>query len=161
MSEAEQESTNLERGGKEPAGPSGNPRSEGGEVFNPGTEVVNINEPELETSEEKLLATPQHHNIHLPQNVELRRDIEKLFVNNLPKEADEGKLEKLFAKYGQVVSVVIPETVSKRRAEYAIVEMENYRAAEEAMKFLSGSEFEGKRITVTPALTNDEFRKPS
>jgi len=120
-----------------------------------------MNESELESSEEKILSTTQHHNIHLPQNVEVRRDIEKLFVNNLPKGAEEQKLKDLFSKYGQVMSVVIPQTVSKRRAGYAIVEMENYRAAQQAIEFLSGSDLDGQRITVTPALTQDEFRRPS
>jgi RNA recognition motif-containing protein len=91
----------------------------------------------------------------------VRRDIEKLFVNNLPKGAEEQKLKDLFSKYGQVMSVVIPQTVSKRRAGYAIVEMENYRAAQQAIEFLSGSDLDGQRITVTPALTQDEFRRPS
>lgn len=119
---------------------------------------VDIHEADLEDSEEKILSENATGNTHVPQNADIRHGVQNLFVNNLPTDASEQTLTQLFEGHGKVLSVVIPETVSKKKARYGIVEMEDDRQAILAMEKLGGSDLNGSKITVTPALTRQEYR---
>ena len=135
---------------------------EQGNEFAPEAKMdVDIREDELQDDEVRMMEERHHNNLHFPRNIDLRHDVQKLFVNNLPKNANEESLTKLFSQHGKVISAVIPQTVSKQKACYAIVEMENHRQADDAMRLLSGHELDGSRITITPAMNQDEFPGPS
>ena len=76
----------------------------------------------------------------------------KLYVGNLSYSMDNGQLEDLFSKYGQVRSAeVIQDRDSGRSKGFGFVEMNDDNAAREAMEGLNGREQDGRPLTVNEA----------
>ena len=76
----------------------------------------------------------------------------KLYVGNLSYTMDNGQLEDLFSKYGQVRSAeVIQDRDSGRSKGFGFVEMGYDNAAREAMEGLNGREQDGRPLTVNEA----------
>jgi RNA recognition motif-containing protein len=73
----------------------------------------------------------------------------KLFVGNLSFKTTQEDLQGLFAEYGEVVSVAIPQDRDTgRQRGFAFVEMANQADAEAAIKALNGREVGGRQIAV-------------
>lgn len=73
----------------------------------------------------------------------------KLFVGNLSFKTTQQDLEELFAQYGEVVSVAIPQDrETGRQRGFAFVEMANQENAEAAIKALNGRDLDGRQIAV-------------
>jgi RNA recognition motif-containing protein len=73
----------------------------------------------------------------------------KLFVGNLSFKTTQAELQELFAAYGEVVSVSIPQDrETGRQRGFAFVEMANQADAEAAIKGLNGKEVGGRQIAV-------------
>ena len=76
----------------------------------------------------------------------------KLYVGNLSYNMDNGQLEDLFSKYGQVRSAeVIQDRDTGRSKGFGFVEMNDDNAAREAMEGLNGQEQDGRPLTVNEA----------
>jgi RNA recognition motif-containing protein len=81
----------------------------------------------------------------------------RLFVGGIPFKSTEEDLKALFAKYGNVVSVVIIKyKYSGRSKGFGFVEMETEEEAKKAMEALNDSEMEGRKITVNEAKPREE-----
>ena len=75
----------------------------------------------------------------------------KLYVGNLSYNAREEDLRTLFEKYGSIQSVnIITDKFSGRSKGFAFVEMSSGEEAQKALE-LNGSEFLGRKITVSEA----------
>ncbi|HEY9733738.1 MAG: RNA-binding protein [Candidatus Obscuribacterales bacterium] len=73
----------------------------------------------------------------------------KLFVGNLSFKTTQQGLQDLFAEYGEVVSVAIPQDrETGRQRGFAFVEMANQADAEAAIKALNGRDLDGRQIAV-------------
>lgn len=73
----------------------------------------------------------------------------KLFVGNLSFKTTQQDLQDLFAQYGEVVSVAIPQDrETGRQRGFAFVEMSTQEQAEAAIKALNGRELDGRQIAV-------------
>ena len=72
----------------------------------------------------------------------------KLYVSNLPYNASEESLLKLFSRYGKVQDVWIAVTRVGSPHGYAFVHMPDGANAEKAIAMLDGLQFEGREITV-------------
>ena len=76
---------------------------------------------------------------------------QRIYIGNLPYEAEESEIEKLFATYGEVLSVALPtdrETGDVRG--FGFIEMTNEDAAK-AIAALDGQDFGGRRLNVNVA----------
>lgn len=63
------------------------------------------------------------------------RDEVKVYVGDLPKDANEKEIEKAFKDFGPIKSV----WVARNPAGFAFVMFDDYRDAEDAVKELDGS----------------------
>lgn len=84
----------------------------------------------------------------------------KLFVGKLSFDTTEASLLELFKKYGEVTSTaVIMDKVTNRSRGFGFVEMNDSKAAQDAIKELDGKDFEGQNIIVNianpPRQSND------
>jgi RNA recognition motif-containing protein len=76
----------------------------------------------------------------------------KLYVGNLPYEANETDLEGLFAQAGTVASVsVMRDRETGRPRGFAFVEMGTEEEAQNAIAQLNEQQFGGRRLTVNEA----------
>ena len=76
---------------------------------------------------------------------------QRIYVGNLPYEAEESEVEKLFAEHGEVLSVALPTDRETGRARgFGFVEMSNEDAAK-AISALDGQDFGGRRLNVNVA----------
>lgn len=76
----------------------------------------------------------------------------KLYVGNLSYQMAENQLEELFTPCGTVKSAkIITDRDSGRSKGFGFVEMSDITEAEEAIKSLDGSEFDGRSIRVSAA----------
>lgn len=75
----------------------------------------------------------------------------KLYVGNLDFRASEEPLKRLFAPFGEVVSVNILQGRG-----FGFVEMASPEAAREAKSKLHGTEFDGRKIIVNDARPRSE-----
>ena len=75
----------------------------------------------------------------------------KLYVGNLPYNASEASLRKLFSRHGPVEDVWIGNTRVGSPHGYGFVHMADGPKAEKAISMLDGVQFEGKEITVHQA----------
>lgn len=92
-------------------------------------------------------------NIHFElEKATSRHAVQKLFVSYLPEDCSEQKLGDLFKTYGEVVKVTIPDSVTGRKTNYAMVEMKNPAEAASAMDSLSNHKIDGCALCVTPAI---------
>ena len=74
----------------------------------------------------------------------------KLFVGNLSYRTTDAELQELFAQYGTVVSVAIPQDRETGRPRgFAFVEMGSQADAEAAIKALNGRDVDGRALAVS------------
>lgn len=71
-----------------------------------------------------------------------------LFVGNVPASAQRDDLERIFQKYGRVVNCTIRQDARGGPLNYAFVEFEDEKDAEDARLGLNGHEMEGSRLRV-------------
>ncbi|XP_073250562.1 serine/arginine-rich splicing factor 10-like [Porites lutea] len=72
-----------------------------------------------------------------------------LYVRNLPRETRSEDLERLFSQYGRVTDVHIPlDPYTGEPREFAYVQFEDIRGAEDANHYLNGETFHRKEIQV-------------
>lgn len=82
----------------------------------------------------------------------------KLFVGNLPYTMNDDQLRELFEAYGEVASAsVIIDRATSRSKGFGFVEFADDAAADAAIAKTDGSEFEGRRLTVSEARPKTEF----
>ena len=83
----------------------------------------------------------------------------RIYVGNLPFSSTEEDIQTLFAQYGEVVSVYLPnDRETGRPRGFGFVEMEDDAAAK-AISALDGKEFGGRSLRVNEA-RESEFRGP-
>jgi cold-inducible RNA-binding protein len=76
---------------------------------------------------------------------------QKIYVGNLPFDTSEGAVERLFATYGEVVSVALPtDRETGRPRGFGFVEMSSADAAK-AIAALNGTDFGGRALNVNEA----------
>jgi len=72
-----------------------------------------------------------------------------IYVGNLPYEADDQKLEELFAQHGTVTSArVIVDKFSGKSKGFGFVEMPDKAEAEAAIKAINEQDFLGRKLRV-------------
>jgi RNA recognition motif-containing protein len=78
--------------------------------------------------------------------------VKKLYVGGISFNTTEEQLQEEFAKFGSVESAtVIRDRYSNRSRGFGFVEMSSDSEAEEAIKGLNGTMFDGRQITVNYA----------
>ncbi|MCP4915040.1 MAG: hypothetical protein GY909_18120 [Oligoflexia bacterium] len=83
-----------------------------------------------------------------------------IYIGNMAYSKDEGKIKRLFNKFGKVLSVkLILDTKTNKSKGIAFVQMTNPVAAEEAIKSLNGKEVDGRTLKVSVALEREEFQQ--
>jgi len=76
---------------------------------------------------------------------------QRIYIGNLPYEAEESEVEKLFSTYGEVLSVALPTDRETGRARgFGFIEMSTEDASK-AISALDGSDFGGRRLNVNEA----------
>jgi len=75
----------------------------------------------------------------------------KLYVSNLPHNATEESVRKLFSRHGLVRDIWIANTRVGAPHGYGFVHMEDAANAETAISMLDGLQFEGHEISVHQA----------
>jgi cold-inducible RNA-binding protein len=75
----------------------------------------------------------------------------KIYVGNLPYQADEDFLKEVFAKVGEVQSVRIIKDEIGRSKGFGFVEMTSDEDADKAISTLSGTTLMGRSIVVNEA----------
>jgi RNA recognition motif-containing protein len=76
---------------------------------------------------------------------------QKIYVGNLPFTSSEADVERLFAEYGEVISVALPtDRETGRPRGFGFVEMGNDDAAK-AISSLNGTDFDGRQLNVNEA----------
>lgn len=77
--------------------------------------------------------------------------VQKIYVGNLPFNATEAEVTKLFSEHGEVVSVALPtDRETGRPRGFAFVEMAD-DAARKAISALNGKDFGGRALNVNEA----------
>ncbi|OIP97919.1 RNA-binding protein [candidate division WWE3 bacterium CG09_land_8_20_14_0_10_39_24] len=81
----------------------------------------------------------------------------KLYVGNLPYNANDAQLMEMFSQAGNVVSaVVITDRNTGRSKGFGFVEMSDDGAAKKAIETFNGSDMEGRKIVVNEARPKTE-----
>ena len=76
----------------------------------------------------------------------------KLYVGNLPFQADDASLQSLFAQAGTVESAkIITDRDTGRSKGFGFVEMSTDAEAADAIAKLNGTDYEGRPLTVNEA----------
>ena len=76
---------------------------------------------------------------------------QRIYIGNLPYEAEESEVERLFSTYGEVLSVALPTDRETGRARgFGFIEMSTEDASK-AISALDGSDFGGRRLNVNEA----------
>lgn len=84
-----------------------------------------------------------------------------IFVGNLPYDTSEEALEGLFSQFGPVARVkILTDRDSGRSRGIAFVTMDDFRAANDAIKELDGSDLGGRAIKVNQARPREERSGP-
>ena len=82
----------------------------------------------------------------------------KLYVGNLPYEADEAAIRGIFGAYGSVDSVHLPtDKMTGRARGFAFVEMSSSEEAQAAISAVNGQQVGGRSLTVNEARPKPEF----
>lgn len=80
----------------------------------------------------------------------------KLFVGNISHSMNNDDLKKVFEPFGEVLSAqIVMDRETGRSRGFGFVEMENNRAADDAIKALNDKEVAGRNITVNEAKPRD------
>jgi RNA recognition motif-containing protein len=83
--------------------------------------------------------------------------LKRIYVGNLPYQADEQSLQTAFAEYGAVSNVsIIRDRETGNSRGFAFVEMDNDDEADAAIEGLNGQAFEGRTLTVNVARPRSE-----
>ena len=83
--------------------------------------------------------------------------ISKIFVGNLPFEADDQDLSEIFSQAGAVVSArVVTDRYTGRSKGFGFVDMASTNDAQSAIDKFNGAEFNGRPITVSLAQPKKE-----
>jgi len=81
----------------------------------------------------------------------------RIYLGNLPYEAEEEELEEMFRQYGQVESVtIIKDRDTGRSKGFGFVEMPGDSEAQSAIEALNGKEMGGRDLTVNEARPREE-----
>lgn len=81
----------------------------------------------------------------------------KMYVGNLAWSAAEQDIRELFAEFGSVTEVVLPEDkMSGRPRGFAFVSLDTREGMEQAIRQLDGREFLGRNLTVNEARPREE-----
>lgn len=81
----------------------------------------------------------------------------KLYVGGLAYSVTEQELEALFAEHGKVTSaVIIKDRDSGQSKGFGFVEMEDDKAAQNAIQALNGKEISGRSIMVNEARPQED-----
>ncbi len=76
---------------------------------------------------------------------------QRIYIGNLPYEAEESEVEQLFSTYGEVMSVALPTDRETGRARgFGFIEMSTEDASK-AISALDGTDFGGRRLNVNEA----------
>ena len=76
----------------------------------------------------------------------------RLYVGNLPYDADQDELKNVFSEFGEVGEIVIPtDRETGRGRGFAFVDMESNEEAQAAIEGLAGSQMSGRAIRVNEA----------
>ena len=82
-----------------------------------------------------------------------------IYVGNIPRETTEAAVREEFEQYGEVATVsLIKDKFTNMLKGFGFVEMPNKEEAENAIKNLDGTMFEGRPLTVNPAKPRTENR---
>ena len=81
---------------------------------------------------------------------------QKIYVGNLPYEAEEASVRDLFATHGEIISVALPtDRETGRPRGFGFIEMSTEDAAK-AIQALDGTDFGGRSLNVTEARPRGE-----
>ena len=87
---------------------------------------------------------------------------QKIYVGNLPFNAREEDVEKLFAEYGEVMSVALPtDRETGRPRGFGFVDMADDKAAQAAITGLQGKDVAGRTLNIDEARQREERRPGS
>ncbi len=87
----------------------------------------------------------------------MERHIATVYVANLPWRTTEDDLVALFTEFGPVVDVrVIQDPATGRSRGYGFVELNGPEAVRRAVSSLNGTEYNGRRLLVSPARPKHE-----
>ena len=76
---------------------------------------------------------------------------QRIYIGNLPYEAEESEVQQLFSTYGEVLSVALPtDRETGRPRGFGFVEMSTEDASK-AISALDGSDFGGRSLNVNEA----------
>jgi RNA recognition motif-containing protein len=76
---------------------------------------------------------------------------QRIYIGNLPYEAEESEVKQLFSTYGEVLSVALPTDRETGRARgFGFIEMSTEDASK-AISALDGSDFGGRSLNVNEA----------
>ncbi len=82
-----------------------------------------------------------------------------IYVGNIPRETSEAAIREAFEQYGEVTSVsLIKDKFTNMLKGFGFVEMPKKEEAENAIKNLDGTMFDGRPLTVNPAKPRTENR---
>jgi len=82
-----------------------------------------------------------------------------IYVGNIPREATEAAIREEFERYGEVSSVnLIKDKFSNMLKGFGFVDMPKKEEAENAIKNLDGTMFNGRPLTVNPAKPRTESK---
>lgn len=85
-----------------------------------------------------------------------------IYVGNIPRETSEAELREVFATHGEISTVnLIRDKYTNMVKGFAFVEMPNKTEAENAIKSLDGTMFNGRALTVNPAKPKTESSSSS
>lgn len=83
---------------------------------------------------------------------------QRIYVGNLPFNADQQEVEELFAAHGEVISVALPtDRETGRPRGFGFVEMSKEDATN-AIRALDGTDFGGRNLRVNEAEPREERR---
>jgi RNA recognition motif-containing protein len=82
-----------------------------------------------------------------------------IYVGNLPYQSTEDDLRTAFAEFGEVAMVsLVKDKATGESKGFGFVEMPNDGQADEAIKKLDGTPFQGRNLRVNPARPKTEAR---
>jgi RNA recognition motif-containing protein len=85
-----------------------------------------------------------------------------IYVGNIPRETTEAEIMNAFEKFGEVSTVnMIREKYTNSFKGFAFLEMPKNTEAEEAIKSMHGTMFNGRALTVNKAKPKTEFKTGS
>lgn len=80
-----------------------------------------------------------------------------IYVGNIPKESSESEIRSAFEQYGEVSTVnLIKDKFTNTLKGFGFVDMPKKAEAENAIKSLDGTMFNGRPLTVNPAKERSE-----